>query len=165
MVDYKKIENYSIYGIYVIILLFILHNINKLLLNLIPECTLFIVLELVIIIIQLDNFSLLYDYKEVKQYYEKIINDEYRINKLTTILNNLLQNIKNIENAYFKLLSNNDKNLKLLEIELSKYKSLYNIVENKITKIKNNSLNSKSFESIISDSSSLDLIEYKSNKL
>jgi hypothetical protein len=137
IIDYKKIENYSIYILYVIIFLFILHNINKLLLNLIPEYTLFIVLELVIIVVQLDNFSLLYDYKEVKQYYEKIINDEYRINKLTNISNNLLKKYKNIENAYFKLLSNNNDNkIKLLELELSKYKSLYNIVEDKITKNK-----------------------------
>lgn len=147
MIIFQKIESYFIYGIYYVISIFILHNINILLVKLISEYTLFIALELGIILIQIDNFSLLFDYKELKEYYEKIINDEYHIKKLTNISNNLLKKYKNVENAYFKL----------LEIELYKYKSLYNIVETKISTIKS--------ESIISNSSSLDSIKYNSNTL
>ena len=159
----KKIESYSVYGLLIVIFLLLLHNINKLLLNLISEYNLFIVLEIGIIVVQFDNFSLLYDYKNLKQFYEKIIKDEYRIKKLTIVSNNLVKKYKNIEEKYYKLLkSNNFDKIKLYEMEMHSFRTLYNKVENNIKNIKNNSFSTKS---IISSSSSLNSIEYKLNTL
>ena len=134
-----KIENYLYLSfIYGILLLFI-YNLNNLLLYIIPYTFLIIILEIGIVIIQVDNFSLLYDYNNLKQFYEKLINDEYRINKLGNISNNLLRRYESLEEDYFILLSDydnkneNNKNIiKYLNIEMSKYKSLYNIIEFKI---------------------------------
>ena len=143
----NKIINYFIYGFYIIIGLFILHHFNKLIAKIISEHTINLILELGIVIIQADNFSLLYDYKNLKNFYEKLIKDEYRICKLTRISNNLLERYQKLEETYFDLLHSNDidKNkIKVLNIDIVKYISIYNRFEYKLNILKNKINSSKS---------------------
>lgn len=145
--------------VYCILFSFI-YTINLLLLYVIPNYILLILLDIIIVVIQTDNFSLYYDYLNLKEYYTKLKNDEYRINKLTKISNNLLKIYDNLQEDYFELLLEYDTNyeifgkninkIKLLNIEMCKYKSLYNRIENKLiyhNKItRSKSLNSISLE-------------------
>ena len=144
---YTKIINYCIYIFYLIISLFILHNINKILCNIFSDKIVNLILELGILVVQADNFSLLYDYNNLKAFYEKLINDEYRINKLTKISNNLLERYSKLEANYFELLNSNNINknkIKLLNIDIFKYISLYNRFEYKLNILKNKLNSSKS---------------------
>lgn len=121
---------------------------------------LLVILEIIIVIIQVDNFSLYYDYNNIKQYYEKLVNDEYRINKLTNFANKLLVKYQKMEYNYLQLLSYNNNNNNL-EIEINKYKNIYNICEYKIHKLikKNKSLNNLDIEINMQDKSPTLLFE------
>lgn len=122
---------------------------------------LLVILEIIIVIIQVDNFSLYYDYNNIKQYYEKLVNDEYRINKLTNFANKLLVKYQKMEYNYLQLLSYNNNNNNNLEIEINKYKNIYNICEYKIHKLikKNKSLNNLDIEINMQDKSPTLLFE------
>lgn len=162
----SKVEGYICLSlIYSILLLFMLF-LNNLLLYIIPNYLLIVVLEIGIVVIQVDNFSLLYDYKNLKEFYEKLIDDEYRINKLSNISNNLLRRYESLEEDYFNLLSNyddkkeNNKNIiKYLNIQLNNYKSLY-LIEFKKTKTINELTRAKSLDELdLKNSLNLEIID------
>lgn len=145
-VNLQIIEGYLYLILHYCICIILSYSINQILLYIIHDYILFILLDIIIVVIQTDNFSLYYDYLNLKKYYEKLISDEYRINKLSNISNNLLKRFESLQEDYFELLEEYDNNseisekninkIKLLNIEMCKYKSLlYNRIENKLNKL------------------------------